>query len=243
MLTIKNVSVALGAKDLLTNISIKINSGEIHAIMGPTKSGKSTLAHLIAGHPSLTQTEGTITFNNKNISKLDSSDRALAGIYTTFQFPPEIQGLTNFELMKLALKAKKDKRSEVDVERDYKVLCLMLELRADHGDLLMDYDIMSPAELKKNEILQMLMLDPEFVIIDEIDLELGEEDLEVVGAVLNSYIDDKKSMAIITHNQTLLDMVVPTHVHVLVGGEIKEQGGPELYKRIIEDGYSQFPQS
>jgi Fe-S cluster assembly ATP-binding protein len=244
MLTIKNVSAVIDTKDLLKNISLNINSGEIHAILGPKKSGKSSLAHLIAGHPSIIQTEGSITFKKKNIDRLDCEDRAKLGVFVTFQNPPEIYGLKNIELIKSMLKMKKDKRSFQELEKDYKVLCTMLELPSDHGDTLMDYDFMSPSEFRKNEILQMLMLDPDFIIIDEIDANLGDEDLAILGAVLNSYIDGKKSMAVITNNQQFLDMIVPTHVHVLVDGEIKEHGGPELYKRIIEeDGYSQFSKS
>jgi Fe-S cluster assembly ATP-binding protein len=243
MLTIKNVSAVIDAKDLLKNISLTINSGEIHAILGPEKSGKSSLAHLISGHPSIIQTEGSITFKQKNISRLDCDDRAMLGIYTTFQQSPEIFGLRNIDLIKIILKSKKDKRSENEIEKDYKVLCTMLELPSNHGNNMMDYDFMDHSEFRKNEILQMLMLDPKLVIVDEIDADLEEHDLEILGAVLNSFVDNKKSMIVITHNQQFLDMIVPTHVHILVGGEIKEQGGPDLYKRIIEDGYSQFSQS
>ena len=240
MLTIKDVSAIIDTKDLLTNISLQINPGEIHAILGPAGSGKSSLAHLIAGHPDITQTEGTITYKKKDLSKLDSSDRSQLGIYIAFQTVPEIIGLSNFEFAKILLKAKKDKRTEHDIERDYKVLSTMLELRPNHGSLMIDYDELAPSEFRKNEILLMLLVNPSLIIIDEIDTDLDEGDLAVVGAVLNSYLDDKSSMILITHNRQLLDMVVPTHVHVLVGGEIKEQGNAELYKRIIEDGYSQF---
>jgi Fe-S cluster assembly ATP-binding protein len=241
MLTIKNVSAVTGNKELLKDISIEIKPGEIHALMGPVGSGKSSIAHLISGHPSIIQTEGSITFKKKDLSKIDCEDRSLLGIHTTFQFPPEIPGLKNIDLIKVALKAKKDKRSDQEIERDYKVLCTMLELRSNHGSVLMDYDLMSPAEFKKNEILQMLMINPEFIIIDEIEKDLEDEDLELVGAVLSSYANSDIAMIIITHSQKLLDMVVPTHVHVLVNGKIKERGNTELYKRIIEDGYSQFP--
>ena len=241
MLTIKNASAIIDAKELLKDISLNINLGERHAIMGPKGSGKSSLAHLISGHPLIIQTEGTINFNNKNISKLDSDDRSLLGIYTSFQYPPEIIGLKNIDLIFAMLESKKDPRSKQDIEKDYKILCSLLELRSEHGSLFIDDEMMSAADFKKNEILQMLMLNPKLAIIDEIDGNLSDDDLETIGAILDGYIDDKKSMIIITNNQKLLDMVAPTRVHILVDGEIKESGGTELYKRIIEDGYSQLP--
>jgi len=240
MLTIKNVSAVIDAKELINNISLTIKSGEKHAIMGPEGSGKSSLAHLISGHPSIIQTEGTVKFKNKDITKLDADDRANLGIYTTFQYPPEISGLQNLDIIKAVLKIKKDSRNENEIEADYKLLVLMLNLRPNHGSLLMDQDMMSLSEFKKNELLQMLMFNPDCIVVDEIDLDLEEEDLATVGEILKNYIDSKKSMIIITHNQQLLDLVEPTHVHILVDGKIKEQGGKELYKRIIEDGYSQF---
>lgn len=240
MLTIKNVSAVIDTKDLLKNITLQINPGEIHAILGPAGSGKSSLVHLLAGHPSITKTEGSITYKRKDLSRLDASDRNSLGIYTAFQTVPEIFGLSNLSLAKTILKNKKDKRTDQDIERDYQVLAQMLELRPDHGSLMMNYDVMSPSEFRKNEILLMLLSNPKLVILDEIDTDLSEEDLEIIGAVFSSFLDDQRSMILVTHNKKLLDMVVPTHVHILVDGEIKEQGDTELYKRIIEDGYSQF---
>ena len=240
MLTIKNVSAVVETKDLLKNISLNVYSGEIHAIMGPRGSGKSSLTHLISGHPSVIQTEGSITYKRKNISRFDCDERADLGIYSTFQYPPEITGLKNIDLIKAVLHKKQDPRKDTDIEKDYKILSAMLELESDHGSLYMDYDVMSKAEFKKNELLQLLMYNPEFMIIDEIDKDLDDEEIETIGAILNGYVGNDKSMIIITNNQKLLDMVVPTHVHILVDGEIKEEGGAELYKRIIEDGYSQF---
>jgi len=240
MLTIKNVSAIIDATELLTNISLKINPGEIHAIMGPKKSGKSSLAHLITGHPSITQIDGSIVFNRKNLAKLDITDRAKLGIYTTFQGPPEIVGITNLNLAKLILKARKDPRSEQEIEKDYSLLVAMLDLEPDHGTTEMEYECISPSEFRKNELLLMLLLSPKLIIVDEIDADLSDNDLEVVGAVLSSYIDAHHSMIIITHSQKMLDMVVPTHVHIMVNGKIKETGTTNLYKRIVEDDYTQF---
>ncbi len=240
MLTIKNLSAIIDSKELLSKITLNINPGEIHAILGPKRSGKSSLAHTISGHPSIVQTEGTISFKGKNLKNLDAESRSKLGIHVLFQDTPEISGLSNFELAKSCLKANKDPRSDQDIERDYKVLSEMLELPSDHGEHLMMYDEMSNANFKKNEVLLMLLLNPKLVIVDEIDEGLNENDLSVLGAVLSGFADETKSLILITHSQKLLDMVVPSHVHILVDGEIKEQGNTELYKRIIEDGYSQF---
>lgn len=243
MLTIKNVSAVYQTRELLKNISIKINPGEIHAILGPKQSGKSSLAHLISGHPSLKITDGSILFKHKNLSKASCETRAKLGIHTTFQNPPEIAGLKNIDLIKSILKSRGDKRDDNIIEKDYLVLCAMLELSPEHGDLYIDYECMSESEFRKNEILQMLMLNPELVIIDEVDNTLNDDDLSILGSVLSSFIDEEKSMIVITNNHSLLDMIVPDFVHIMVNGEIKEQGETELYKRIIKDDYSQFSKS
>jgi Fe-S cluster assembly ATP-binding protein len=240
MLTIKNLSAVIDAKDLLSNISLEVNPGEIHAILGPRRSGKSSLAHAIAGHPSIIQTEGSIHYKGKNLKNLDAEDRSKLGMYVSFQGPPELVGLTNLELAKSCLRAHNDVRSNHDLERDYQVLVDMLELAEDHGNAIMSFDDMSDLDFRKNELLLMLLLNPTLAIIDEIDQGMDDEELSVIGAVLSSYASNKNSMILITHSQKLLDMVVPTHVHILVDGEIREQGNTELYKRIIEDGYSQF---
>jgi len=240
MLTIKNLSAVIDAKDLLSNISIEVNPGEIHAILGPRRSGKSSLAHVIAGHPSIIQTEGSISYKGKNLKNLDAEDRSKLGMYVSFQGPPELAGLTNLELAKSCLRAHNDIRPDQDLERDYQVLVDMLELDPDHGDAIMSFDDMSDMDFRKNELLLMLLLNPTLAIIDEIDNGMDDEELSIIGAVLSSYASDENSIILITHSQKLLDMVVPTHVHILVDGEIREQGNTELYKRIIEDGYSQF---
>lgn len=240
MLTIKNVSAVIDHKELLKNVSLEIKKGERHAILGPRGSGKSSLVHLITGHPGLIQTEGSITYKNKNLKKLDAEDRAKLGMFSTFQYPPEIPGLVNIDLVKATLKSRSDPRNEQEIEKDYTSFCDLLSMEKFHSQKCMDYDDMSKSDIKKNELLQMLMCDPNFIIIDDINVHMEDTDIDIVSAILNSYINEDKSILIISSNKTILDAVNPTHVHILVSGEIKEQGDNELYKRIIEDGDSQF---
>jgi len=240
MLTIKKLSAVIDTKELLKNINLNINAGEIHALIGPPKSGKSSLAHIIAGHPDLIQSDGTILFNNKDLKKLDSEDRSLLGIYTIFQYTPDLEGISNFDLLKLILKARKDKRSDQKIEQTYKKFVTQLGLRPDNGSIMVSQSTMSRSELKKNELIQMLMIDPELVIIDDLDEDLSKEDIFKIAETLVSFLDESKSLMVITNDQEFLDLLKPQHVHILVEGEIKLSGDSDLYKRIIKDGYSQF---
>lgn len=240
MLTIKNLSAVIDSKELLKNINLTINPGEIHVVMGPSKSGKSSLAHIIAGHPNLIQSEGSIHFHNKDLKKLDSDDRSILGIFSIFQYMPEIEGLTNFDLVKLILKLRKDKRSEQKIEQTYKEYASKLGLRPDNGSLFLSSTAMSLSEIKKNEILQMLMVDPNFIILDQLDDGLSAVDIEIVSNVLSSFFNQSKSLLIFSDNKKFLDLLNPEHVHILVDGEIKISGDSDLYKRITNDGYSQF---
>jgi Fe-S cluster assembly ATP-binding protein len=237
MLTIKNLSAVTGSRDLLNNVSLEVGPGEIHAVLGPKGSGKSSLAHVIAGHPAIYPSSGILQYNGKNLKKLDAEDRAKMGIYVSFQYTPEISGLTNLELAEICLTSKKTSQP---IDQDYKILASMLELPSTHGGSLVNYDDNSDVDLRKNELLLMLLLEPKLIIIDEIDQGMSDDDISIVGAVLSSYANENNSIIIITHSRKLLDMVCPTHVHVMVDGELKEEGGPDFYKRIIEDGYSQF---
>jgi len=240
MLTIKNLTAVIDAKNLLTNVSLKVNLGEIHAILGPKGSGKSALAHVISGHPNISQIDGQLKYNRKDISKLSPSLRNKIGIFTAFQVCPEILGLTNFDFAKLVLKEKGDTRSQKVLEEDYNSLVEILELQPFHGSIEMNYEEMSPTEFRKNEILLMLLLDPKLAIIDEIDTDMSEKDITIIGSIIKNFINKKNAVILITHNKDLLDIVTPTHAHVIVDGEIKNLENVELYKRIIEDDYAQL---
>jgi Fe-S cluster assembly ATP-binding protein len=241
MLKIKNVSAIVDTQEVLNDINIEINSGEIHAIMGPRYSGKSTLAHLIQGNPYITVTSGSVMYKNKNISKLAAHKRSKLGIFTSFQFPPEIDGLTNLQLLKALFVARNGKEFAPELEKAYREVVITIGLDSRFPDDPVNTSARTPEDAKKGEILQMIMLQPDLAILDEIDLDLSDDALEHVVAIIKSYLEiPDKSLIVITHNKNLLDKLNPNYVHVLVDGEIRATGTTELYKRIIEDGYPQL---
>ena len=243
MLTIKNVSAVIDTDVILTDINLKINKGEIHIIMGPRQSGKSSLAHVIQGNPYITVTEGSVSFNGKNITKLSADKRSQLGIYTSFQTPPEISGLTNLDAVKIIFENNNNSFPGM-LETCYKNLIRELELGSNFINEFVNDDDRSPGDWRKSELLQMLMLNPKLAILDEIDQEQDERSIELIANTVTSFMKEQdKACLIITNNQKFLDLLKPTQVHILVEGRIATQGGPELYKRIIEDGYSQFSES
>lgn len=241
MLKIKNLTAVLETLELLDNISLEVNEGELHTIIGPEKSGKSSLVHVILGNPTMSIKSGTLKYKKKSIIEKSIEDRSNAGIFVSFQYPPNIDGITNFDLVKSILKSKKDKRTPNELESQYKELCKKLSLSSDHGYKVVNHAIMSDTECRKNEMLHMLILDPEFIVLDEIDTGIEKDELELFASCIKEFLSDKtKAAIIVTHSRELLDALNPTHVHVMVDGEIREHGSTELYKRILEDGYSQF---
>jgi Fe-S cluster assembly ATP-binding protein len=240
MLTIKNISANINTEEILTDINIEIQAGEIHALIGPKESGKTTLAHLIQGNPYLTRTSGNIIYGKKNINKLTAEKRAKLGIFTCFQYPPEIVGLTNLEMARSIFETMHGVRMTADVETAFLQMANELELGTAHADEQVNSSNTDPTTWKKNEILQMMIANPEFVIFDEIDFELDAHSLELVAKAIKAFIRNNKACIVLTRNIPFLDLLKPDKVHILVGGKIKAQGTEELYKRITEDGYSQF---
>jgi Fe-S cluster assembly ATP-binding protein len=241
MLKIKNVSVIIDTTEVLSNINLEVKKGEIHAILGPKGSGKSSLAHAIQGNPYLTVNTGSISFHNKEIKKLKAHRRSEIGIFTSFQHPPEIEGLSNLDLMKALFENRVGGVFTQSVEEAYRNLVSAIGLHPKFCDEPVNSSMLSPEEWKKSEVVQMVMLIPELIILDEIDVDLSPESLELVTNLIKKYLEDhKKGVIIITHSKEILDYLEPSHVHVLVDGEIRESGTGELYKRILEDGYTQF---
>lgn len=241
MLKIKNLTAVFDDLQLLDDINLEINEGELHTIIGPEKSGKSSLAHTIMGNPNISIKDGSLTYKKKSILEKTINDRSSAGIFVSFQYPPSVDGISNFELVKFILKDRKDTRTPNELEKEYKDLCKKLGLSSNHGHKTVNHGIMSDTECKKNELLHMLLLNPKLIVLDEIDTGIESDELELFANCIKEFLSDNtKSAIVITHSRELLDALCPTHVHVIVDGEIRESGSTELYKRILEDGYSQF---
>lgn len=240
MLKITNLNVNHDVIPILENINLEINEGEIHALMGPTGSGKTCLANAIAGNSNLTITSGKINFKRRNLVTLDPNERSKLGIFTTFQEPPEIEGISNLDLTTGILKSRNDKRATVDIVNDYKNLIKRFELGSEWSNR--EYNVgASTGEKKKNEVVQLHMLNPSLAIIDDIDSGLDLDTLNEVAKSLKTFLEQKgKAAIIITHQPAILEAIKPTHVHVIVDGRIVKSGDKRIIKRIIDNGYREF---
>jgi len=239
MLKINNLFVVAENQPLLTDINLSINSGEIHVVTGPVHSGKSALAHIITGHPSLVIESGNITFDRKKINKLSAQERSKRGIFIGFQNPPDFENFTNWELFENFIKAS---LQDIDkMQAGYLACCQMMGLTESHGDKINIDGPMLLSHFKYNEIVHMLMSDPKLIILDEIDDGLSENEVKLFANVVNEAIAiNKCSALIITRNQLFLSLINPTHIHVMTSGKITMSGDGELCKRIVENGYSEL---
>ena len=251
MLRIEDLHAAVDGKAILKGISLTIDAGEIHAIMGPNGSGKSTLSYVLAGRPGYEVTGGTVTLQTSgeggiDLLALDPHERAAAGMFLGFQYPVEIPGVSNVQFLRTALNAQRRARGEAELSAgDF------LRLARQQGDALgLSMDMMkrhvnvgfSGGEKKRNEMVQMGIIDPRLAILDETDSGLDIDALRVVADGINRIMRQKpggpdKAVLLITHYQRLLDLVRPDHVHVLAGGRIVRSGGPELAHELERDGY------
>lgn len=241
MIKIKNLTAKIKDIEVLKDINLTVNPGELHAIMGARHSGKSSLVHAILGNPILDINEGSITFNRRSILDKNIEQRNLLGIFTSFQYLPILDGISNFDLTKAMLKARKDKRSSNEVEKEYKSLVKELGLSSNHGHKITNNETMTATECKKNELLQIIITDPKLIVLDEIDKDIEDDELEPFAIHIKNFLKNKKKAAIVvTHNKHFLDLLDPTHVNIMVNGTIQRKGSQDLYKRIVEDGYTQF---
>ena len=238
-LEIKDLHVSIEDKEILKGVNLTINTGEIHAIMGPNGTGKSTLSSAIMGHPSYEVTQGEVLLDGVNILELEVDERAKAGLFLAMQYPSEITGVTNAEFMRSAINAKREEGQEINLMQFIKKLDKEMDFLDIDKDMAQRYlnEGFSGGEKKRNEILQLMMLEPKFAILDEIDSGLDIDALKVVSKGINEMRGEEFGALMITHYQRLLNYITPDKVHVMYGGKVVKSGGPELAKRLEEEGY------
>jgi len=241
LLEIKDLSARVAGKDILKGVNLKVDAGEVHAIMGPNGSGKSTLAQVLAGREDYEVTGGSVTFEGLDLLALPAETRARAGLFLGFQYPVEIPGVNNVYLLKAALNAKRKAAGEPEVDA-YDFLALIRQkMKLMHmSETFLTRGVnegFSGGEKKRNEVLQMLVLEPKLAILDETDSGLDIDALKVVSAGVNSLRDPERAVVLVTHYQRLLDYIVPDHVHVLSGGRILKSGDKSLAKELERRGY------
>jgi Fe-S cluster assembly ATP-binding protein len=241
MLAIKNLHACINEKEILKGIELTIRPGEIHAIMGPNGSGKSTLANILAGREYCQVTQGSIMFENQNVLTMAPEERAQRGIFLAFQYPVEIPGVNNAYFLKAALNAQRQSLHEAELDAVDFLELAKIKLK----ELHMDESILqrsvnegfSGGEKKKNEILQLVMLNPKLAILDETDSGLDIDALKIVAAGINAWKKADRSVLMVTHYQRLLDYITPDYIHVLIQGKIVKTGGKNLALELEQKGY------
>lgn len=242
MLTIKNLHASIGdKKEILTGLNLEIKPGEVHAIMGPNGSGKSTMANILAGKEEYEVSQGSVEFLGEDLLALSPEERAAKGLFLAFQYPVEIPGVNNMFFLKTALNSIRKKQGESELDAfDFlkKVRELLKELDMDESFLKRAVNEgFSGGEKKRNEMLQMLVLQPTLTILDETDSGLDIDALQVVAKGVNSLRRQDRAIIVVTHYQRLLDYIVPDYVHVLSGGRVVKSGGKELALELEKSGY------
>ena len=241
MLEIKNLQVRGGTKNILRGINLKVNKGEVHAIMGPNGSGKSTLARALAGHPEIEITGGSITYNGKDLVELAPEDRAREGVFMAFQYPVEIPGVNNAYFLKAAINAQRKHHGLPELDAMEFMALVKEKAKILHLDpSLMNRPVnegFSGGEKKRNEIFQMALLEPKLAVLDETDSGLDIDALKAVAEGVNAMRSSERAIVVITHYQRLLNYIEPDVVHVLQDGRIVRSGGKDLALHLEEKGY------
>jgi len=241
MINVKNLKAQIEGKQILNGLNLEVKAGEVHAIMGPNGSGKSTLANVLAGHEAYEVTEGEVDFFGKDLLDMSPEDRAREGLFLAFQYPIEIPGITNATFLKTAINEIRKYNDEEEITaKDF--LALMREKAKILGmsDSLINRAVnsgFSGGEKKRNEILQLLMLNPKLAVLDETDSGLDIDALKIVSAGVNAFKAQDKAVIVVTHYQRLLDYIVPDFVHVLYNGRIVKSGTKDLALELEEKGY------
>jgi len=238
-LIITNLHTAIGGNDILKGLSLEVSPGEVHAIMGPNGSGKSTLAKVITGHEDYEVTGGSVSMDGQDLFKLEIDERSRAGLFLAFQYPAEVPGVTMANFIRAARQARLPEGEEIDAVAYYKELYeKMDQLGIDRQFTTRSVNEgFSGGEKKRNEVLQMMMLEPSYCVMDETDSGLDIDALKVVASGVNSMRSPERGFLIITHYQRLLDYIEPDHVHVLADGQIVRSGSKELALELEKKGY------
>lgn len=239
VLTINGLKATVEGKEIVKGLSLEIKGGEIHAVMGPNGTGKSTLSSALMGHPKYEVTEGTVTLDGEDVLEMSVDERARAGLFLAMQYPSEITGVTNSDFLRSAINARRGEGNEISLIKFIRQMegkMKELEMNPEFAHRYLNEGF-SGGEKKRNEILQMLLLDPKFVILDEIDSGLDIDALRIVANGVNAMRSPERGFLIITHYQRLLNYVKPDFVHVMMQGRIVKSGGPELAERLEAEGY------
>jgi Fe-S cluster assembly ATP-binding protein len=247
LLEVENLHVEVDGKPILKGIDLVIGPGEVHAIMGPNGSGKSTLSYVIAGREGYEVTGGSIRFDGRDLLEMEADERAAAGVFLAFQYPVEIPGVAGMTFLKEAVNAKRKAAGEDEID----AMQFLKFVRAKAKTLGMTDDMLKRAvnvgfsggEKKRNEILQMAVLEPKLAVLDETDSGLDIDALKVVSEGVNALRSAERGMLMITHYQRLLDYIAPDHIHVLALGKIRRSGGPELAAELEAKGYAEFTEA
>lgn len=240
-LQIKGLQVNVEDKQILKGVDLTIQGGEVHAIMGPNGTGKSTLASAIMGHPTYTVTGGEVILNGEDVLEMEVDERARKGLFLAMQAPREVSGVTNTDFMFAALNNVREGRgqepmSRIVFGRDYLKKAAAMKIDDQYAERYLNEGF-SGGERKRNEILQMNILEPKIAILDEIDSGLDVDALKIVGEAVSDMMSDQLGVLLITHYERILEYITPTHVHVMINGKVVKSGGRELIKKIDEQGY------
>ncbi|GIO68079.1 Fe-S cluster assembly ATPase SufC [Paenibacillus sp. FSL M7-1455] len=238
-LRIDQLRASVEGKEILKGLSLEVRGGEIHAVMGPNGTGKSTLASTLMGHPKYEVLGGSVTLNGEDLLEMDVDERGRAGLFLAMQYPSEITGVTNSDFMRSAINAGRGEGNEISLMKFIRLMEANMKTLEMNPEFMHRYlnEGFSGGEKKRNEILQMMMLQPKITILDEIDSGLDIDALRIVAQGVNSLRSADRGFLIITHYQRLLDYITPDFVHIMMQGRIVKSGGPELAQRLEAEGY------